>query len=69
MVSGLGLPQMLEYFLRTSPGDVARKAGIARSRLAAALRLVRTSRTFHFSIGRDRDRAVDTFSRFVAGLR
>jgi hypothetical protein len=40
LVFGLGLPQVLEYFIRARPSDLLKKGSIAASRMFAALRLV-----------------------------
>jgi len=53
LVFGLGLPQVVEYFLRGGAADTVRKAGIARSRLAVGLRLLHGARTYRLVMGGD----------------
>ena len=52
-VVGLGLFHGLEFLLHRSPAELAAKAGVACSRLRASLRLVRRSKCFHLTLGRD----------------
>jgi hypothetical protein len=51
LLAGWGVPQMAEYFLRASPSDLARKAGIAASRLKAAGALLRKTDFYIFETG------------------
>ena len=53
VVFGLGLPQVVEYFLRGGAADGLRKARIVASRLAACGRLLRHARCHRLVIGRD----------------
>ena len=55
MVVGLGLPQLVEYFLRLEAGDLARKARLAASRVAAAGALTARSEVYRFALSRDRE--------------
>jgi hypothetical protein len=52
-VVGLGLFQGMEFVFQRGPWEVAAKAWVARRRLMAALRLIRRSRAYHLSLGRD----------------
>jgi len=53
LVFGLGLPQVIEYFLRGGIGDTLRKGGIMASRAAAAIRIAAQARCFRLAMGRD----------------
>lgn len=54
LAAGYGTPQLAEYFLRPSPRDMARKAGILLSRLRACAALLRRCRCNVFELGPDR---------------
>jgi hypothetical protein len=53
MVVGLGLPQLVEYFLRLEPRDLPHKARLLASRAAAALALTARSSAYRLHLGRD----------------
>lgn len=53
LLFGLGLPQVVEYFLRGGASELVHKAAIMRSRLAAAARLLRRGRSHRLVLGRD----------------
>ncbi len=53
MVVGLGLPQLVEYFLRLDLRDLGPKTELALSRLAAGARLLSRVRTYRLRLGRD----------------
>ncbi|HYA35925.1 MAG TPA: hypothetical protein VEF03_09900, partial [Candidatus Binataceae bacterium] len=53
LVFGLGLPQIIEYFLRGGVADTLRKGGIMASRAAAAIRVAAQARCFRLAMGRD----------------
>jgi hypothetical protein len=59
LVFGLGLPQVLEYFIRARPSDLLKKGSIASSRLLAALRLVSRTDCYRLVLGRDVAGAAD----------
>jgi hypothetical protein len=59
LVFGLGLPQVLEYFIRARPSDLLKKGSIAASRLFAALRLVSRTDCYRLVLGRDVAGAAD----------
>ncbi|MFH2070043.1 MAG: hypothetical protein ABIJ11_02365 [Elusimicrobiota bacterium] len=52
-VLGLGLPQMVEYFLRTGIKDLFAKFRIAVSRLRVFLKVIAMSRCYRFTLGTD----------------
>lgn len=54
IVVGLGLPQVVEYFLRFDPADVIAKAKIVASRAMASAALVGRAKTFRLHLARDR---------------
>jgi len=53
LVFGLGLPQVVEYFLRSGVSEILRKASIVASRSAAAARLLARARCYRLALGRD----------------
>jgi hypothetical protein len=53
LVFGLGLPQVVEFFLRGGAADLVRKGRIVGSRMAASARLVRQARCYRLLLGRD----------------
>jgi hypothetical protein len=55
MVVGIGLPQVLEYFLQGGARDAWRKSRIVASRSRAAFALLRRARTYRLLLGRDRE--------------
>jgi hypothetical protein len=64
-VAGLGLPQMVEYFLRTQPRDIISKLGIFAARARASLATMARSRVYVFVMGRDVRVNADALSRFL----
>ena len=54
LVFGLGIPQLIEYFLRYSVDDYLRKTGIFISRLNEAFHLMCNSKTYIFEMGTDK---------------
>lgn len=65
LVFGLGLPQVVEYFLRSNLRDIFSKAGIFMSRMAASIRISIGTRAFRFILGRDRKRNAETLLDFM----
>lgn len=63
-VVGLGLPQMVEFFLRYRWRDLLLLARSAFSRLWAALAACRVADTYRFEIGPERDAAARTLMDF-----
>ncbi|MBW2046268.1 MAG: hypothetical protein JRI96_15540, partial [Deltaproteobacteria bacterium] len=64
-VIGLGLAQMVEYFLRFDFKDIFSKISIGFSRLLAGLKLLLHSKTYRFLIGRDQGKNVEVLCRFL----
>ena len=64
-VIGLGLAQMVEYFLRFDFRDIFSKIGITLSRLLASFKLLLHARTYCFLIGRDAEKNAETLRRFL----
>lgn len=65
MVFGLGLPQMVEYFLRNNLGDILSNTKIALSRLFVSLKIIRESKTYSFIIGRNKTKNAETLLNFL----
>lgn len=57
LVFGLGLPQVVEFFLRGGAADLFRKSAIAGSRMAAGVRLLTQAKCYRLMLGRDLDAA------------
>lgn len=53
MVVGLGLPMVIEYFVRHTPGDWLKLIGIALRRARAALRLLQRSESWNLYLSDD----------------
>lgn len=51
LAAGWGVPQLAEYFVRPSLGDIAAKAGILASRLRAAAALLHSVPVWYFETG------------------
>lgn len=66
LVFGLGLPQVLEYFLRARASDLLKKGSIAASRMLAALRLVSRTDCYRLVLGRDLAGAADAVESVLA---
>lgn len=64
-VIGLGLPQVVEYFLRSGFKDFLKKTGILLSRLDASGTIILKSRTFEFTLGKDQDCNARTLLNFL----
>ena len=67
-VIGLGLPQMVEYFLRYGFGEIAAKLGIVLSRKITCLKAVFKARTYVFVIGIDVRKNADTLIEFLSKI-
>lgn len=65
MVAGLGLPQLVEYFLRLDPADPLRKAPLAASRALAAARLLARCPVYRITLGRDLEDNADCWRAFL----
>jgi len=59
LIIGVGLPQVVEYFLRSGVREVLRKASIVRSRVTASLGLLARSKCYRLSLGRGDPAAAD----------
>ncbi len=59
LVLGLGLPQVVEFFLRGGGADAIRKASIVRYRLAAVASLLWRAKCYRLALGRDASMAAD----------
>jgi hypothetical protein len=57
LVFGLGLPQVVEFFLRGGAREALSKLSIARSRFSAAAALAWRARLYRLTLGRDVDAA------------
>ncbi len=68
-IIGLGLPQMVEYFLRTGLRDVVCKARLAGRRTKACMALVARAKTRRFVIGTDRARNAAVLVGYLDGLK
>lgn len=65
MVIGLGLPIILEYFLRFSFWDFLSKTKIFFNRLRSAFFLIIRADTYHLELGKDPDMAAKELLRFI----
>jgi hypothetical protein len=59
LVFGLGLPQVVEFFLRGGSSDALRKFSIVSSRLAAVVSLVWRAKCYRLALGRDASMAAE----------
>lgn len=59
LVVGVGLPQVVEYFVRFTPGDIARKAAFVGSRTLAATALLRRSKAYKLYLSRNLEENVE----------
>ncbi len=64
-VIGLGLPQMVEYFLRFDTADIFGKAWIVASRVMVCARAVKKAKTYKFIIGKDPQKNAETLLSFI----
>jgi hypothetical protein len=60
-VIGLGLPQMVEYFLRNNSSDF-KKLPLFLSRLSTSLKSILSSRVYKFTIGQDKARNAEVLA-------
>ena len=67
-VVGVGLPQLVEYFLRFELKDVPNKTKIVLSRTAACLALLKKSKTYRFDLGRDLEENKQVLESFLRSL-
>jgi hypothetical protein len=66
-VVGLGLPQLVEYFLRAEIADAPNKARIAASRTAACSALLARSKVYRFDLSRDHEANKIALKAFLEG--
>ena len=59
LVFGLGLPQVVEFFLRGGSSDAIRKLSIVGYRLAAVASLIRRAKCYRLALGRNTSMAAD----------
>jgi len=59
LVFGLGLPQVVEFFLRGGSADFMRKFSIVAFRLAAVVSLLRRAKCYRLALGRDTSMAAE----------
>jgi hypothetical protein len=64
-IIGLGLPQMVEYFLRHGLKEVLSKGEIFLSRFLIAMNIILKSDTYRFVMGRDPEENAAAFLRFI----
>ncbi len=65
IVFGLGLPQLIEYFLRKEIKDIFNKLRIVASRLIVTLRILKKSKTYKFTIGRNKKENIQVLLNFL----
>ena len=63
-VIGLGLPQVVEYFLRYNIKDLG-KISILISRMLASLKIILRSETYRFVLGQDREKNSEMVKNFL----
>lgn len=68
LVIGLGLPQLIEYFLRLDLKDFFMKAGIALSRTVACTSLILRSKTYGIALGPNLSENINCYQKFLAEL-
>ena len=68
VVVGVGLPQVVEYFLRFDVADYVHKAYLVASRTRACVRGLAHSRVLRFELGRDRGENLRVFQDFLLSL-
>jgi hypothetical protein len=59
LVFGLGLPQVVEFFLRSGASELRNKFSIVSYRLAAVASLLRRAKCYRLALGRDTAMAAD----------
>ena len=67
LVFGLGLPQVVEFFLRGGPSDTMRKFSIVAYRLAAVAGLLRRAKCYRLALGRNTSMAADAVLSVLNG--
>lgn len=69
LVVGVGLPQVIEYFLRFDVADVARKSPLVASRTWAATAVLARSKAYRFRMSRDVEDNAEQLHRLLLTLR
>lgn len=64
-VIGLGIAQMVEYFLRLNVRDIFGKINILLSRLLVNLKVLLRCKTYRFLVGRNRAKNADVLDSFL----
>lgn len=67
LVFGLGLPQVVEFFLRSGASELVQKFSIVSYRLAAAARLLWQAKCYRLALGRDTSMAADAIMSAISG--
>lgn len=67
-IIGLGLPQLIEYFLRGDLKDIISKFRIIFSRTLACIKVVATAKAYKFILGRDKAVNAGEFMRFYKSV-
>lgn len=65
-IAGLGLPQMVEYFLRSDPKDLLSKTGIVVSRTLTCAKAVLKAKTYTLKLGTDTARNAAALMEFAS---
>lgn len=65
LVIGVGIPQVIEYFLRLGARDVLAKGSILCSRTVAATVLVFRSENYRIELGPDLDNNIEVLTKFL----
>ncbi|MFA5389406.1 MAG: hypothetical protein WC312_06620 [Candidatus Omnitrophota bacterium] len=65
-VFGLGLPQVVELFLRGDFSDIMKKTAMVFSRLFIFLAMVCRADTYELRIGRDKDKSAEELADFLS---
>ncbi|MBU0761969.1 MAG: hypothetical protein KKD39_02995 [Candidatus Altiarchaeota archaeon] len=68
MVFGLGVPQLVEHFLRNTPEDTLKKAAILIRRIWTALRAICSSQTYMFKMGLNKEVNARVLSDFLSKI-
>ncbi|MFN8391357.1 MAG: hypothetical protein U0136_13795 [Bdellovibrionota bacterium] len=66
LVVGVGLPQVIEYFLRFEIRDMLAKCALVFSRMRAALSLLKKSELFLIELGPDRTANIEVFLKLLS---
>jgi len=67
LVFGLGLPQVVEFFLRSGAAELGQKFSIVSYRLAAVARMLWRAKCYRLALGRDTAMAADAIMSVLNG--